>query len=206
MLERMTGPCRLAALLLYGAGLRLLEALTLRVKDIDVGRRELLVHDGKGSKDRRTVLPLAADRPLRAHLARVRRVHETDLLRGGGRVALPGALTRKLPSAACDWGWQWVFPAPRTYREAQTGERGRHHMHPTVLQRAVRAAALRAGLAKRVTCHTFRHSFATHLLENGADIRTVQALLGHEDVRTTMIYTHVLHRGALGVRSPADRL
>jgi integrase len=197
-------PYALVATLLYGAGLRLMEALRLRVKDVDLGRGELLVRDGKGGKDRVTVLPAVAADPHTAHLARVRALHARDLARGGGRVALPGALGRKYPNAAGEWGWQWVFPATSRYRDPATGARVRHHLHESAVQRAVRDAALRAGLAKRVTCHTFRHSFATHLLEAGYDIRTVQELLGHTDVRTTMIYTHVLNRGGRGVVSPAD--
>lgn len=206
VLDRLGGQSALAGMLLYGSGLRLLEALTLRVKDVDLSRRELIVRDGKGQKDRVTVLPSAAVTVLRHHLADVQLAHAAEVAAGAGRVALPGALARKYPTASCEWGWQWVFPAARQYRDPTTGERRRHHMHPSVLQRAVRDAALRAGLTKRVTCHTFRHSFATHLLEDGYDIRTVQELLGHTDVRTTMIYTHVLNRGGLGVRSPADRL
>ena len=197
-------PYALVGTLLYGAGLRLMEALQLRVKDVDLGRGELLVRDGKGGKDRVTVLPGVATVPLTAHLVRVRALHGHDVARGGGRVALPGALARKLLEAAASWGWQWVFPATSRYRDPATGARVRHHLHESAVQRAVRDAAARAGLAKRVTCHTFRHSFATHLLEAGYDIRTVQELLGHTDVRTTMIYTHVLNRGGRGVVSPAD--
>lgn len=197
-------PYGLVGTLLYGAGLRLMEALRLRVKDVDAARGELLVRAGKGGKDRVTVLPEVAATPLAAHLARVRTLHARDLAGGGGRVALPGALGRKYPNAAGEWGWQWVFPATSRYVEPTTGAPTRHHVHESAVQRAVRDAAVRAGLAKRVTCHTFRHSFATHLLEAGYDIRTVQELLGHTDVRTTMIYTHVLNRGGRGVVSPAD--
>ena len=204
VLHEMSDPTRLAAALLYGAGLRLREAMTLRVKDVDLERGEIRVREGKGRKDRVTVLPRSQLAPLRRQLARAARVHQLDLACGGGRVALPDALARKLPSAAREWGWQWIFPATRCYRDPVSGERRRHHLHESVLQRAVHSAALRAGVAKRVTCHTFRHSFATHLLEDGYDIRTVQELLGHRDVRTTMIYTHVLNRGGRGVRSPLD--
>jgi integron integrase len=206
VVAELRGAHALVALLLYGAGLRLMEALTLRVKDVDLERREIVVREGKGRKDRVTVLPSAALAPLTAHLDAVRRLHARDRAEGAGCVVLPGALARKMPEAARSWAWQWIFPAARSYRDHVTGERRRHHLHPTVLQRLVPDAARRAGLAKRVTCHTFRHSFATHLLEDGYDIRTVQELLGHTDVRTTMIYTHVLNRGGRGVRSPADGL
>ena len=205
VLAHLDGPPRIVALLLYGAGLRLLEALSLRVKDVDLVTRQLLVRHGKGGKDRVTVLPSAAVVPLGRHLERVRLLHDRDLTRGGGHVALPGALAGKLPAAGREWAWQWVFPASSRYRDPQTGERRRHHLHESAVQRAVRAAVLRARIPKRATCHTFRHSFATHLLEDGYDIRTVQELLGHADVRTTMVYTHVLQRGARGVRSPLDR-
>jgi integron integrase len=206
VIARLDGQPRLVALLLYGAGLRLLEALTLRVKDIDLEAGQLLVRNGKGSKDRVTVLPRTAIEPLRLQLERVRQMHQRDLAAGGGRVVLPGALEEKYPAAGRDWVWQWVFPASSRYRDAATGERRRHHLHESAVQRAVRAAVLRAQIPKRASCHTFRHSFATHLLADGYDIRTVQELLGHADVRTTMIYAHVLNRGGRGVRSPADGL
>jgi integron integrase len=205
VLEAIDGVSGLVARLLYGAGLRLLEGCSLRVKDLDLARREVLVRSGKGQKDRRTVLPGSLVVPLTEHLKTVRLRHEGDLRSGGGFVALPEALRRKLGDAAArSWPWQWVFPASRPYCDDRTGEWRRHHLHETVLQRAVPEAARAAGLSKRVMCHTFRHSFATHLLERGYDIRTVQELLGHRDVRTTMIYTHVLNRGGLGVRSPLD--
>ena len=206
VVAELEGTPKLVALLLYGSGLRLSEALALRVKDIDFERRELTVRRGKGAKDRVTMLPDSLGPVLVRQLKRVRAIHARDLARGMGRVALPDALERKYPAASASWGWQWVFPAGRHYWDAGAGCRRRHHLHATVLQRAVAAAVKRAGIAKRASCHTFRHSFATHLLESGYDIRTVQELLGHRDVSTTMQYTHVLNRGGLGVRSPADQL
>ena len=206
VLAELAGVPRLVALLLYGAGLRLEEGLSLRVKDLDFARGEVIVRRGKGAKDRVTVLPARAVGPLRTHLERVKALHGRDLAAGGGAVELPGAVGRKLPTADREWAWQWVFPATRTYRVRGTADRRRHHLHPTVVQKAVTAAVRRTGIAKRATCHTLRHSFATHLLEAGYDIRTVQELLGHRDVSTTMVYTHVLNRGGLGVRSPADGL
>ncbi len=206
VLAKMEGESRLMATLLYGAGLRLLECCRLRVKDVDFARNQLTVRRGKGDKDRATMLPGAIKLELAAHLERVRVQHTRDLAAGAGWVELPGTLARKLPNAGREWPWQWVFPATRIYTERETGQRRRHHLHETVLQHAVRRAVLESGIAKRATCHTFRHSFATHLLEDGSDIRTVQELLGHKDVATTMIYTHVLNRGPSGVRSPADRL
>jgi integron integrase len=191
--------------LLYGAGLRLFEALSLRVKDVDFLRQEVLVRDGKGQKDRVTMLPAAVRESLRAHLDAVRRLHQRDLSRGLGRVPLPDALARKYPAADGEWGWQWVFPASSHYVDRQTGMRHRYHVHESVVQRAVKEAVRRAGLARPASCHTFRHCFATHLLEDGYDIRTIQELLGHKDVGTTMIYTHVLNRGGKGVRSPLDK-
>jgi integron integrase len=204
LLSRLSGPAHLIACLLYGGGLRLLECLQLRIKDIDPSRHEIRVRDGKGRKDRVTTLPASIVPALTEHLERVQAQHRMDLAAGAGFVALPDALRAKYPAAPREWPWQWIFPASRTYVDPDTGERRRHHRHESAMQRDVRTAARAAGIAKPVSCHALRHSFATHLLENGHDIRTIQELLGHKDVTTTMIYTHVLNTGPLGVRSPLD--
>ena len=202
--QQLEGEPALVVGLLYGSGLRLMEALRLRVKDLDVERRELTVRDGKGGKDRLTLLPQSLVPALQEHLLQVRSIHRNDLNAGWGRVLMPYALERKYPNASREWGWQWVFPQQKRWRDPETGHQGRHHLDPSVVQKAVKRAVAAAGVSKAASCHTFRHSFATHLLERGQDIRTIQELLGHKDVSTTMIYTHVLNRGPLGVRSPAD--
>jgi integron integrase len=206
LLNRMTGTTGTMACLLYGSGLRLFECLRLRIKDIDFERQQIVVRDGKGRKDRVVPLPAATVQKLQDQLRFVRGQHETDCANGAGFVELPDALRLKYPRMARSLSWQWVFPASRHYVDEATGERRRHHLHETVLQRAVRDAARQAQIEKHVSCHTLRHCFATHLLEAGYDIRTIQELLGHASVTTTMIYTHVLQRGALGVRSPLDAL
>jgi len=206
VLHHLEGIPRLLALLFYGAGLRLLEGARLRVQDVDFGANLIVVRNGKGAKDRVTMLPGAVKAELARHLEGVRRQHERDLESGAGWVELPDALDRKYPNAGHQWGWQWVFPATRFYFHRETRQRRRHHLHESVPQRAVKEAVRRSGIVKHAKCHTFRHSFATHLLEDGYDIRTVQDLLGHRDVATTMIYTHVLNRGPAAVRSPADRM
>jgi integron integrase len=206
VLSMMDGQSWLMASLLYGSGMRLMELLRLRVQHLDFTARTILVRDGKAGKDRVTVLPTRLAEPLADHLGRVRQTHRADTAEGYGRVALPDAIGRKYPNASMEWGWQWVFPQRRRWVDRTTGAEGRHHVDPSVLQRAVRDAVQKAGIAKPASCHTFRHSFATHLLEDGHDLRTIQELLGHTDLKTTMVYTHVLARGPGGVKSPFDRL
>lgn len=206
ILDSLEGTPGLVCMLLYGCGLRVNEALSLRVKDLDFDRREVTVRDGKGNVDRVTMLPMMLSDPLKRHLRTVRVQHEDDVRRGLGRVPLPQALGRKYPNADREWGWQWVFPASSHYVDRESAVKHRFHLHETVIQKAVRSAVVRSGMAKHATAHTFRHSFATHLLEDHYDIRTVQELLGHKDVRTTQVYTHVLNRGGFGVRSPLDRM
>jgi len=206
VLSVLDGPKWLLAALMYGAGLRLMEALRLRVKDVDFSCDQILVRDGKGQKDRVTVLPSIVKAPLARHLERVKALHERDLREGFGQVFLPYALEKKYPNANREWGWQYAFPARKRSTDPRSGVARRHHLHESVPQRAVKEAARKAGIPKPVSCHTLRHSFATHLLQEGYDIRTIQELLGHADVSTTMIYTHVLNRGGRGVRSPLDQL
>ena len=206
VLANLSGDKWLMASLMYGAGLRLMECLRMRVQDIDFSRNEILVRDGKGAKDRIAMLPESLKAPLQEHFKSVKAIHERDLADGWGRVLLPDALDRKYPKAPREWRWQWVFPRENRWKNSQTGEQGRHHVDESLVQKAVRQAVTAAGLTKRATCHTFRHSFATHLLESAYDIRTIQELLSHKNVSTTMIYTRVLNKGGQGVRSPMDGL
>jgi len=204
VLRQVPNEHQMMAKLLYGSGLRLMECVRLRVKDLDFAQHQIVVRDGKGLKDRVTMLPDQLIEPLQTHLAQVRQLHTQDLERDCGVVYLPFALERKYPNASTEWGWQYVFPSRALSTDPRSGVTRRHHVDPSGLQRAVKDAVRAAGLTKNATCHSFRHSFATHLLESGYDIRTVQELLGHADVKTTMIYTHVLNRGGLAVRSPLD--
>lgn len=205
VLHEMRGVTRLCALLMYGSGLRVTECVTLRVKDVDFERLEIVVRGGKGEKDRQVPLPAIAVPALKENLAKVRDGHYWDAKRNVRVTGIPDAMAVKAPNVWHAWSWRYLFPARRTYRDPR-GVVWRHHLHQATVQRAVTMAATQAGVAKRVTCHTLRHTFATHLLESGTDIRTIQSLLGHKDLNTTMIYTHVRNRGAMGVRSPADRL
>ncbi len=206
VLQQMHGTHALMAKLLYGAGLRLSECCRLRIKDLDLKKGQIAVRRGKGGKDRITLLPEGLRTPLRYQLEGVRRLHRMDLRRGWGQVVMPESLGKKYPSASREFAWQWVFPAKTLYLEAETNLYRRHHVHQTNLQKSVRNAVRKAGILKPASCHTFRHSFATHLLQSGADIRTVQEILGHSSVQTTMIYTHVLEQRWPGVRSPLDSL
>lgn len=204
LFKELHGINKLIAGLMYGSGLRLMECMRLRVQDVDFDQQQLMVRDGKGQKDRITMLPKSLQEELREHLDAVRVLHDAELAQGRGDVYLPGALARKYPNASREWGWQYVFPAHKLSVDPVTGAVRRHHIHENSIQKAVKEATRKAGLTKQVSCHALRHSFATHLLENGYDIRTIQELLGHKDVNTTMIYTHVLRKGGKGVSSPLD--
>jgi integron integrase len=206
IISLLDGTTQLVAKLLYGSGLRIMEAVRLRVKDIDFQMKQLTVRSGKGDKDRFTTFPTTFTPLLQNHLARVKTLHQQDLAQGYGEVYLPHALARKYPNAAKEWGWQYVFPARNVSVDPRSGVTRRHHVDPSVVNKAIKVAVRRAGLTKHISAHTFRHSFATHLLQRGTDIRTIQQLLGHNDVATTMIYTHVLQQGGQGVPSPLDDL
>jgi len=206
VLEQLDGDRWLMASVMYGTGLRLMECLRLRVHDIDFQADQIMVRGGKGFKDRQTMLPQSLKEPLRKHLMQVKRIYEHDTAEGYGQVTLPDALERKYPNASRLWGWQWVFPQENRWQNVKTGEQGRHHVDESIIQKAVKTAVEKAGITKHATCHTFRHSFATHLLQSGYDIRTIQELLGHKDLKTTMVYTHVVLRGGLGVMSPIDEM
>ena len=206
VLSNLQGTPALVAQILYGSGLRLMEALCLRIKDVDFEKNSIVVRDGKGGKDRITMLPESLKASLQSHLRSVYGLHQKDLSEGWGRVELPNALARKYVNAAKEWGWQWIFPQQHRWRNRKSGEQGRYHIDASQIQKAMRAAVQAAGIHKPAKCHTLRHSFATHLLERGYDIRTIQELLGHSDVKTTMIYIHVHNRGAISVKIPADLL
>ncbi|MEA3286437.1 MAG: integron integrase [Candidatus Marinimicrobia bacterium] len=206
VLDRVAQQHRLILNLLYGCGFRLRECIGLRVKDVDFRRNEIAVRNGKGAKDRVVMLPVSLKVPLKKQLNEVKRIYLDDLSKGFGQVPLPRALDRKYLNASKEWRWQWVFPQARLWKDKKTLKRGRHHIDPSIIQRAVKHSVDKCDLTKQVSCHTFRHSFATHLLEGGCDIRTVQVLLGHKDLKTTMIYTHVMNHGPSGVRSPIDTL
>ena len=204
VIRKMSGVPQLVTQIMYGSGLRIMEVLRLRVKDLDFANRQIIVRDGKGDDDRFTILPDSLIQPLQMHLQQVRHTHEIDISKGFGSVYLPFALERKYPNAHKEWIWQYVFPATSLFKDSKTGITRRHHLHETAVQKSTKEAARLAKIDKRVTPHTFRHSFATHLLQNGYDIRTIQELLGHKDVKTTMMYTHVLKLGGLAVKSPLD--
>lgn len=204
VLNNLKGNHWLVGMLLYGAGLRLSESLELRVKDIDFGYSQIVVIDSKDEKDRITMLPQKIIEPFKKHLSKAKEIHEKDLINGYGSVYLPYAIERKYPNAKYEWGWQYVFPATKISTDPTSGIQRRHHLYDTVIQKAVKQAVRNVGIVKQASCHTFRHSFATHLLESGYDIRTIQELLGHKSVETTMIYTHVINQGGKGVRSPVD--